>query len=159
MYCIRTSHKSEIDKNIKRDINLLTDKHIEFFLMLQPASFKFIDGVSNRTHIGFLAQQVEEAMTACGLTSLDFAGFCKDVKVKSHIDEEGNEIEEPILDENGNATYIYSLRYEEFVALITHCVRYLFQQLKKVNKQNRRIYSHKRKTCGRLRNVSKKERM
>ena len=102
-------------------------------MLLQPVSFTFKDGASGRTHIGFIAQDVEAAMKECGLTDLDFAGFCKDVKTTVYLttktDEDGNEteqeIEEPILDEDGNLQYIYSLRYEEFIALNTHMIQKL----------------------------------
>jgi hypothetical protein len=57
---------------------------------------------------------VEQAMEEVGLTALDFGGFCKDVLVKN-ID--GKEI--PSLDANGNIQYVYSLRYEEFIGIIT----------------------------------------
>lgn len=50
-------------------------------MKLQPVSFLFKDGTSGRTHIGFIAQDVEQAMSECGLTDLDFAGFCKDQKL------------------------------------------------------------------------------
>ena len=136
---------STSDRNLKKDIQPLTDKHLKFFTMLQPVSFKFIDGTSNRTHIGFISQDVEEAMTACGLSDLDFAGFCKDQKTervektvevekevpKEMIDETTGEtyigteivVEEQTIEEDVpiEGKYIYSLRYEEFIALNT-CV-------------------------------------
>lgn len=131
------------DRNLKDNIQKLTDIHKKFFMKLVPVSFTFKEGTSGRTHIGFISQDVEEAMTELGLTALDFAGFCKDVKTKVitrtevKLDSEGNEVvdedgkpiyvdieeEVPDLDENGNEQYIYSLRYTEFIAIIAYVLQ------------------------------------
>ena len=133
---------STSDRNLKKNIEDLTDKHLEFFMMLQPKSFKFKDGTSGRTHIGFISQDVEDAMKACGFSSLDFAGFCKDQKteivkktvevekevakdVKTETGEIVCELVKEVVEETIEETvpiegeYIYSLRYEEFIALNT----------------------------------------
>lgn len=144
---------STSDRNLKKDIQPLTDKHLKFFTMLQPVSFKFIDGTSNRTHIGFISQDVEEAMNACGLSDLDFAGFCKDQKTervekiievekevpKEMVDETTGEkyigteivVEEQTIEENVpvEGEYIYSLRYEEFIALVAQATQYALNKI------------------------------
>jgi hypothetical protein len=132
---VTSSSISTSDKNYKDDIKSLTDKHLQFFMKLQPASFLFKDGTSGRTHIGFIAQDVEQAMSECGLTDLDFAGFCKDQKIDSKL-VDGEEVNEPILDENGNPEYIYSLRYEEFIALNTYVIQELWKRVDAVEKEN-----------------------
>lgn len=58
---VTSSSISTSDKNYKDDIKSLTDKHLQFFMKLQPVSFLFKDGTSGRTHIGFIAQDVEQA--------------------------------------------------------------------------------------------------
>lgn len=135
-----TATISTSDRNLKKDIHQLTDTHLDFFLKLQPVSFLFKDGESGRTHIGFIAQDVEQAMSECGLTDLDFAGFCKDQKVEVFFEEDENgdkiEKERPILDENGNPEYIYSLRYEEFIALNTAMIQKLWQRVDDIEKEN-----------------------
>lgn len=135
-----TATISTSDRNLKKDIHQLTDTHLDFFLKLQPVSFLFKDGESGRTHIGFIAQDVEQAMSECGLTDLDFAGFCKDQKVEVFFEEDENgdkiEKERPILDENGNPEYIYSLRYEEFIALNTYVIQELWKRVDAVKKEN-----------------------
>lgn len=135
-----TATISTSDRNLKKDIHQLTDTHLDFFLKLQPVSFLFKDGESGRTHIGFIAQDVEQAMSECGLTDLDFAGFCKDQKVEVFFEEDENgdkiEKERPILDENGNPEYIYSLRYEEFIALNTYVIQKLWKRVDAVEKEN-----------------------
>ena len=144
------------DRRLKKDINLLSnnDNWINFFMKLQPVSFLFKENESGRTHVGFISQDVEDAMTECGLTSLDFAGFCKDHKVEivEEIEEvlipadEENGIEEhtekisrmnkkPVFDENGEPVYIYSLRYEEFIALNTMMIQKMYE--KNVELENR----------------------
>lgn len=145
IYCINTT-VSASDRNLKKDIVPLADRYIQFFLLLQPVSYLFKDGTSGRTHIGFIAQDVEEAMQKVGLTDLDFAGFCKDIKITYHLDEEGKEIEEPVLDEDGNPVYIYSLRYEEFIAIITHMVQKQQQEINSLKDDIRLIKKQLDKT-------------
>lgn len=121
-----TSSIGTSDRTMKDNIKSLTDIHEQFLMKLIPVSFTFKDGTSGRTHIGFISQDVEDAMNEIGMTSLDFAGFCKDVKVKpSSVPDEV----EPDLDENGNEQYIYSLRYGEFVALNTYMIQKLSQRI------------------------------
>lgn len=132
---VTSSSISTSDKNYKDDIKSLTDKHLQFFMKLQPVSFLFKDGTSGRTHIGFIAQDVEQAMSECGLTDLDFAGFCKDQKIDSKL-VDGEEVNEPILDDNGNPKYIYSLRYEEFIALNTYAIQKLWNRVETLEKEN-----------------------
>ena len=91
------------DRNEKKNIDDIDERYVNLFEMLMPQSFMYINGTSGRTHIGFISQDVEEAMKEVGLTSLDFAGFCKD------------EIE----NEDGTTSTIYGLRYSEFIALNT----------------------------------------
>lgn len=126
------------DRTLKKDIREIDDKYIDFFMRLMPVSFQFTDGI--RTHIGFVSQDVETAMTAAGLTDLDFAGFCKDKKtcrvqktrqVKA-INEDGEETLETVVyfeDEVIPDEYIYSLRYDEFIALNTMMIQKLMSRV------------------------------
>ncbi|MGN0164740.1 MAG: tail fiber domain-containing protein [Lachnospiraceae bacterium] len=123
------------DRNCKTDIAALDDKYLAFFSDLIPVSFKLVDGTSGRTHIGFISQDVEEAMRKHGISDLEFAGFCKDIKTRPVIvqeqvlDQNGEELQSEIIedeivyDENGNPEYLYSLRYEEFIALNTAVIQ------------------------------------
>ena len=132
-----TSTISTSDRNLKKDIDDLDDRYDAFFNLLASKSFKFIEGESGRTHIGFISQDVEDALHQVGLTALDFAGFCKDVKQKEVVikeakyDEKGNVVSQAVtewvddLDEDGNVQYIYSLRYEEFIAINTNQIQKL----------------------------------
>lgn len=108
---------STSDRNVKTNIENMSDTQEKLFNELKPVTYKFIDGTSDRTHYGFISQDIEESLGALGLNGSDFAGFCKDVQV----DEDGVEI----LDTNGKNIYDYSLRYSEFIALNTHMIQKL----------------------------------
>ena len=134
------------DRKLKHDIKSIDDKYIALFNALKPIRYMMNDG--DRIHIGFISQDVEEAMQEVGLSDLEFAGFCKDKKrvLKKEIvkTESGEEIEretgklEDVLDEDGNPEYTYSLRYEEFIALNTRKIQDL---MAKVEEQAKRIYA------------------
>lgn len=120
---------STSDRNQKHSIQELSDKYEQLFLKLLPVSFLYNNGESGRTHIGFISQDVETAMNEVGLTNLDFAGFCRDIDTKTIIDENKKEIDVKQYDEDGNPIYIYSLRYEEFIALNTHMIQKLYNKV------------------------------
>lgn len=132
-----TSTINTSDRNQKNSINLLEDKKTKDFIMdLKPVSFKFNDGTSGRTHHGLIAQDVEDTLYKLNLSPLDFAGFCKDQKMREiqvpELDEDGNEV----LDRDGNVVmidsqepieneYTYGLRYEEFIPSLIKMVQML----------------------------------
>lgn len=88
------------DATHKRDIVYDMSAMDSFYDSLQPATYKFRDGQSGRTHTGFIAQDVEQSLIDNGMTSMDFAGLIKS----------------PRGYEDG---YDYALRYSEFIALNT----------------------------------------
>ena len=129
---------STSDKNAKTEIKEIDDKYIDFFMRLKPVSYRLKDG--KRTHVGFISQDVEEAMKAVGLTDLDFAGFCRDVKTQrvakkrkvKVINEAGEEVMESVTyyeDAIVPNEYIYSLRYDEFIALNTAVIQRIYKRL------------------------------
>ena len=135
------------DRNLKDNIISLLDNDIwiKFFMKLNPVSYIFKDGSSGRTHVGFISQDIEDIMNELGMSSLDFAGFCKDLKTETiteeitTINENGEEItstvtkQVPVLDENGNEQYIYSLRYSEFIAINTHIIQLQQKEIDNIN--------------------------
>lgn len=135
---------STSDKNLKKDISEIDEKYLEFFKLLTPVSYKFKDGTSGRIHVGFISQDVEDAMEACGLTDLEFAGFCKDQKtipVEKKVtvqveNPETGKIEEKEVTYNEDQVvpgeYVYSLRYEEFIALNTAMIQGLDERIEKL---------------------------
>lgn len=109
------------DKNLKHDINTISEKYEKLFTSLKPCTYIF--NGKTRTHMGFISQDVEESLKDVGLTDTEFAGFCKDKKTVETIDENGNVNIEYVYDENGEHEYKYSLRYSEFIALNTHMIQ------------------------------------
>jgi hypothetical protein len=108
---------STSDRKEKTDVaGLPPEKAKAFLAELRPCTYRLKDGTSGRTHYGLIAQEVEDAMTALGLGSLDFAGFIKSPKmerVAAGTDENGN----PVIEERAiEGEYVYGLRYEEFIA-------------------------------------------
>lgn len=113
----RNGVTNDSDRNLKTNIENMSDIQEQFFSKLQPVTFQFINGTSGRTHYGFISQDVEDSLYDIGMTPKDFAGFCKDRR-KTYLGE-------PMIDENGNAVYNYSLRYSEFIALNTFMIQKL----------------------------------
>ena len=123
------------DKNYKHDIKPLDDKYIELFNRLIPVSFIFNSNTSGRTHVGFISQDVEQAMKEVGLTDLDFAGFCKDIKTEPVFNDDGIQIgTKEVYDKDGNPEYIYSLRYDEFIAINTKAIQNLTKRVEEIEK-------------------------
>lgn len=116
VYCV-TCDQTVSDRQKKKDISYVMDNYEGLFDELRPTPYKFIDGTSGRTHVGFISQDIEDSLTEHGLTALDFAGFCKDPK----RDDSGQIIE---------GEYDYALRYEEFIALNTWQIQKLKERVK-----------------------------
>ena len=95
------------DGRLKKDFRNL-DAWEQFYLDLEPIAYKYKDGSSGRNHMGFVAQQVEEALLSNGLTTNDFAGLVKyDVNPDDEDSWHGYKTE-------------YGLIYTEFTALNTY---------------------------------------
>lgn len=120
--------KTSSDIRFKKDVCCLTNIHKEFFMKLIPSSYVFIDSKDGKTHVGFIAQEVENAMLECGLDNLDFAGLSKDIKTEF----DDNDEVKYIYDSNGNPEYIYSLNYSEFIGIITYVLQDTVNRLDKV---------------------------
>lgn len=86
------------DRTKKRGIIYDLAAYDRFFDALRPAGYRLRDGRSGRTHLGLIAQDVELAMDACGLTGMDFAGLVKTPREDGGFD--------------------YALRYGEFIPLL-----------------------------------------
>lgn len=103
-----TAEINTSDRILKHQVDSIQDSYSSLFDSLQPVTYKLNNGTSNRTHTGFIAQDVKSAIEAVGLTTQDFAGYC----------EWEN-------DDPNSASC--GLRYEEFIPL---CVNEI-QKLKK----------------------------
>ena len=93
------------DRRVKDDIKALEEKHIAFFKALRPVQFKYKEGDSGRTHTGFIAQEVEEAVKEAGMTSQDMAVVVKDPSDR------------------------YYLRYEEIISVQTKVIQDLMAKV------------------------------
>ena len=96
------------DRNLKHDIESLDDKYSTLFDDLKPVRFKYNDGMSNRYHTGFIAQDVCDSVVKAELTTNDFAAYVESTNADNGIIERG-------------------LRYDEFISLNT----WQIQKLKK----------------------------
>lgn len=94
-----SSASTDSDINLKNTISTLSDSYSVFFDNLNPVTYKYNNGTSNRLHTGFIAQGVKSALDIANIDSQNFAGL-----VIFNRDTE---------DER------WTLRYEEFVALNT----------------------------------------
>lgn len=114
------------DENMK-NIFEISNKYVDFFHNLKPIAYKY--KVGHRTHIGFGARAVEDALIQSGLTTEEFAGVVIDKNVNIGKDEKISLDNQTYFDE------LYSLRYEEFTALNT----LMIQKLKKENEELREL--------------------
>lgn len=99
------------DANLKTDIQPET-LGLDFVNQLQPKTFKFTEGESNRTHHGLIAQDVEQIINSLGISIDDFAILTKTPKV----DDNGNVIPDE---------YVYGLRYSELIGILIKAIQEL----------------------------------
>ena len=105
------------DRKLKNNITYDLTKYDAFFDSLRPASFKFNDSSSGRTHLGFIAQDIQDSLFINNLTRKDFGGI---VLFGNGYDKKTDSIISEI-------QTTYGLRYEELHAIEV----YEIQKLKK----------------------------
>ena len=120
------------DATRKEQITALGEKQLAFFEKLRPVSYKLKSGFDDkenhdRLHYGFIAQEVEQAMAECDISAMEFGGLCKDKEVvlAKTLNEDGTES----LASKETGADIYSLRYQEFIALNTAAIQALKQEV------------------------------
>lgn len=111
IYC-STDALNGSDRNIKNSIEALPEKYVSMFERIEPKRYKLNSGTSGRFHTGFIAQEVEDAMRACGIDSQEFAGWAAAKR------------------EDGSETYF--LRYSEFIPILWAKVREQEERLKRL---------------------------
>ena len=131
---------STSDRKVKKEILEINGKYIDLFNKLIPVTYKLTFPTSDRTHMGFISQDVEQSMYEVGLTDMDFGGFCKDIAIEEIVEIDSETGEEKIIkrektDENGKPIYNYSLRYGEFVALNTKMIQLNQQKIKNLEEE------------------------
>ena len=103
------------DRRLKNSIEYgLTDRYESMYRALKPARFKYNHGKSERFHIGFIAQEVEEAINDGGLTNQDLAALVK------RSEEDGG---------------MYAIRYGELIALNTAMIQKLMGEVDSLKKR------------------------
>lgn len=121
------------DIRLKKDIALCKNESRlrKFFDNLKPCNYKMKDGDSGRTHYGFIAQEVEEAMTIAGMDYKDNA-FLQ----KAPLDESGKEINYVTIKDHKTderiKDYSYSLGYSEMISVNTHFIQELQAEVEKL---------------------------
>lgn len=111
IYC-STNELNGSDRNIKNSIEALPVKYVRMFELIEPKRYKLNSGTSGRYHTGFIAQEVGDAMRACGIESKEFAGWAAAKR------------------EDGSETYF--LRYSEFIPVLWAKVREQEERLKRL---------------------------
>ena len=92
------------DRNAKESILYdVGEKYLAIFDELKPCSFRYIG--RNRRHLGFIAQEVEDAMIAAGVDGEDYA---------------------TVINDDGQ----YSLRYSEFIPMIVAKIKQLEREMR-----------------------------
>ena len=104
------------DERLKNSIEDLPEKYIDLFDSITPRRYKMNEGTSGRYHVGFVAQEVEEAMNVAGINSQEFGGFVID----RYENEEGNEQEK------------YMLRYDEFIGILFAKIKQLESRIEEL---------------------------
>ena len=120
------------DATRKEQVTALGEKQLAFFEKLRPVSYKLKSGFDDaenhdRLHYGFIAQEVEQAMAECDISAMEFGGLCKDKEVvlAKTLNEDGTE---SVASKEIGAD-IYSLRYQEFIALNTAAIQALKREV------------------------------
>jgi hypothetical protein len=134
------------DRNLKHSICDITDPYEKFFRELHPVTYQYDLGSSGRNHIGYIAQEVEQALYDSGLTTQDFAGFVSlDLHREQEYDEEGN-----LVDVKGSeVNYLLdkglkqkqNLAYTEFIALNTYMIQKCCREIAELKEENKELKS------------------
>lgn len=140
---------STSDKNEKNTIIDIEPEQAEKLVMgLKPVTYKFNDGTSGRTHWGMISQDIEELLPQIGMSDLDFAGFIKSPKTEDYYEDVPETVTDEETGEEKTVTrkelktrivegeYIYSLRYDEFIAPLICMVQ---RQQKQIEDLERRL--------------------
>ena len=130
--------KTTSDRRKKKDFRkLLEDDRFErFFELLQPMEYRFIEN-DEEVHIGFIAQDVEQAMTSCNISEDEFYGLEHAV----FYEKDFGSYEEwtKFLEKNNGASDIYTLCYQEFIALNTAMIQKQQHEIESLQLENLQI--------------------
>ena len=113
------------DGRLKKDISDDFSKLEDFFTLLRPVSYKLKSDEDEKIHMGFIAQDVEEALEVSGIDPDTFAFLTKD-----EVDPESESAE--AFDDGVS----YGLGYTELIALNTHMLQ---KQKSIIDEQQKKI--------------------
>ena len=96
-----------------------TDLGLNFVSQLNPRKYKLMNGESNRTHYGLIAQEVKTVLDNNNISTSDFAPY----------------IEGEIFDTNNQGTgeYKTGLRYTEFISILIKAIQELEQRIEQLD--------------------------
>lgn len=117
------------DRNLKHDIECLDNRYEEMFKCLKPVTYIYNE--HKRKHVGFIAQEVEGAMINAGITSEEFAGLCINKDFTDDPNGDGGTFYEKL----------YTLRYEEFIALNTQMIQKNMKEISDLKDENAKLKS------------------
>lgn len=130
--------KTTSDRRKKKDFRkLLADNRFEkFFMLLQPMEYRFIES-DDEVHIGFVAQDVEQAMMSCNISENEFYGLEHAV----FYEKDFGSYEEwtKFLEKNHGASDMYTLCYQEFIALNTAMIQKQQHEIESLQLENAQV--------------------
>ena len=127
--------KTTSDRRKKKDFRkLLEDDRFErFFELLQPMEYRLIEN-DDKMHIGFVAQDVEQAMKCCDISENEFYGL--EHAVFSEKDFGTYEEWTKFLEKNHGASDMYTLCYQEFIPLNTAMIQNQHKEIEQLKLEN-----------------------
>ena len=93
--CLAHNPDVSSDRRLKQDFDSDMSRYIKMLDAIEPTSYTLIEDDDGVRHVGYIAQEVEEALETAGLSAEDFGGFVY------HAEEDN-----------------YALRYEEFIPVL-----------------------------------------
>lgn len=118
------------DANTSTNTEYDLSRYEQFFLSLTPCCYTLADGNSGRYHCGFIAQDVESALSSNGLQTQDFAGYVKyEYNTPEDLETQATEATESEQESVVQVSTEYALRYTEFVALNTYMIQKLYTRI------------------------------
>lgn len=110
------------DKRLKTDISTSVIG-LKFLNDLNPVSYKFINGTSDRTHYGLIAQELEEAIKKHKIETKDFAPL--------------------VIGDDEDKTY--GIRYSELISPIIKSIQELSKENENLKKKNKSLENRLKK--------------
>ena len=92
-----------------------TDLGLNFVSQLNPRKYKLMNGESNRTHYGLIAQEVKTVLDNNNISTSDFAPYIKGEIIDTN--------------DQGTGEYKTGLRYTEFISILIKAIQELEQRI------------------------------